>query len=237
MNLSRRNVSYIALALLLGVFSVYAAHTAAWLNWIDWPKTFESIAHVAQTFGLGLGGWWTYRLFVKERHDRIRANVEHHVSSAIVSPSERVVRVLLEIQNAGSVLLQPRKASIRLDIVAPAEAPNLDKVRESKRTSEHNWPSLRTINLDFAADGFHLEPFEKERYSVDFLVPISTTAVQVHSVVDAPDNTYWDLATLHAVVDPENAVVRKRPNGGRELAAAPRLRLRREGRRQTPPIA
>lgn len=226
MHISRwRQIFMASITLLLTGAAIYVAHTASYLTWVDWPQTFQSIADLAQVAGLAVAGWWTYSLFIKQRHNRERVNIEHHVNSAVVSSDERVVRVLLEMQNAGSVLFQPHSASVRLDVVAPAELAHLDAIRNTRRTARHNWPELHTVKLDLAADGFYLEPLEKERYSVDFLVPLSVTAVQVFSRVVAPAGDYWDLATLHALSvaetehRPSTSVVAQQPT-------APKLPVR-----------
>ena len=58
-----------------------------------------------------VGGWWTYRLFVRQRVDQARADVTHAVQEFPLRAGNRLLRVLVEIRNVGNVELRPPSGS------------------------------------------------------------------------------------------------------------------------------
>ena len=201
MELTKRDLAAILLGLLIGSAMTHAVEISAWSARVDWPKTFESIAHIAQAIGLLLGGIWAYYLFVRQRLGRCRINLEHSVQTMKLD-GDYLVRILLEIKNTGTVLVAPSVGAVRLHQVAPADPAHLATVKTTAKTAEENWPQLGstfTLNLE---KHLRLEPGERERYAIDFVVPSTVKGVQVHSKVyfDSDDpETYMDLATLHGI--------------------------------------
>jgi hypothetical protein len=201
MQLTKRDASAILLGLVLGVIGTHAVEVSAWAGRIDWPKTFESLAHICQAVGLVVAGTWAYYLFIRQRLGWCRIDVEHYVQTQKLD-DHYLVRVLLEIKNVGSVLVQPSEGLVRLEKVAPAETGVSSRVAGTSTSAEQNWLTIREYKLDLSTSQLQLEPTERERYAFDFFVPQDTKAVQVYSKIyfDASDpKVYLDLATLHPV--------------------------------------
>ena len=73
----------------------------------DWVTTTDIVSKAAQTIALAVAGWWTYSLFVKQRHDRRRASVTHRLLELAIEGEQAVVRVEVVVQNIGNVVLAP----------------------------------------------------------------------------------------------------------------------------------
>lgn len=151
---------------------------------IDWPATLEALSHIAQVLALGIGAWWTYRLFVRQRVDQARANITHNIQSTLLPDSnERFVRIVVNIHNIGNIELKPPSGYTELSL---AEL-NVDQAKvEWKRHGDK-------YRLPFKRDVLVLEPGEIERYSVDFLVPAQCELFQVHTRVECGDHHPGDI--------------------------------------------
>jgi hypothetical protein len=153
---------------------------------IDWPATFESLSSVAQVIALVIGGWWTYRLFVRQRVDKARANITHSIQSTLLpGDSQRFVRVVVNIHNVGNVELKPPGGYTEIEVAEIS--PGQDKVGWKRHGDEYKLP--------FRRDGLTLEPGEVERYSVDFSVPAQHEMFQVHTRIECGDHhpgDFWD---------------------------------------------
>ena len=201
MEFTKRDASAVFLGLILGGVITHIAEISSWSGQVDWPKTFESMSHIAQAIGLLVAALWAYYLFVRQRLSRCRINLEHDVRT-IKLDGEHLVRVLLEIKNTGFVLVSPSSGIVQLHRVAPATVTQRANVKTTTTTSENNWPEVGKFELDFKKPHLQLEPGERERYAIDFVVTEEITGVQVYSKIyyDVDDSAmYLDLATVHPV--------------------------------------
>jgi ABC-type nickel/cobalt efflux system permease component RcnA len=157
---------------------------------IDWPTTFEAWSHIAQVLALAVGAWWTYRVFVRQRVDKARANITHSIQSTVLSGNnERLVRAVVNIHNIGNVELRPPAGYTEVQVAnfTPGQA----RVNWVMHGNKHPLP--------FKKDGLALEPGETERYSVDILIPASCDLFQVHTEVECGDHhkgDFWDETNL-----------------------------------------
>ena len=180
----------------------------------DWPTTFEALANVAQVIAFAAAGWWTYRLFVRQRHARQRANLTHKLTELGVVELDRIVRVEVAVQNIGNVILIPPKGAVKLYQVRPVPgdiAPALAVARTTSDASkdrppdcEFPWPRLRKTTFVLGDDNMVLEPGESDSLACDFAIPLAVNAVFVRSELfcgdpDAPDQ-HWHHETLHEFI-------------------------------------
>lgn len=180
---------------------------------IDWPKTLSAGADFAQVVALAVAGWWTYRLFVKQRVDRQRVDVNLRAEFPARDETTQLLRVVLEIKNVGNVEFEPQLAKVRIreivrdrsllpDPLTGAQLPDAASRRIER------WPELAVATIELSADPLTLEPGETERYPLDFLLPATATLIQVHATVyegGSEKGSYWDEAVLCAASPPNAA--------------------------------
>jgi hypothetical protein len=172
---------------------------------VDWPLTFSALADVSQIAAVGIGGIWTYRLFVRQRLAQERANVKHTVDQRVLNENSRLVRVLIELENIGSVILRPPKGETSVQQVLPIEAEIAQVLAGGNEpiengATEFDWPVIATREYDLKADDVSLEPGEVERLLCDFIIPIDVRTIEVHTVVFCSSRAnaqFWDETTLH----------------------------------------
>lgn len=161
---------------------------------IDWPVTFEAWANIAQTIALAVAGWWTYRLFVRQRVEQVRADITHDVQRYALGNENCLVRVVIHIKNVGNIEIRP-----------PSGRTVLQHADFKPATQELIWEKDDERDLPFKADSFTLEPSETERYSVDFIVPLTRELLQIHTYVrcGSSGDDFWDESTLFIAKLPE----------------------------------
>jgi hypothetical protein len=181
------------------------------------PKIITTIKDATQVVAVLIGGYWTYRLFVKQRLGYERVDVSQDVDCWPLSSHLRLVRVAVTIKNVGTVVHKPQRLMITLSRVVPAEVDLVEKAENggvpyAAHPVHSNWTELRSFTHDMSVDEFSLEPAETERYPFDFTIPGYVQVVQVHSELwsgTGRDEQYWDETTLHTTS-------RQSPNEGVE---------------------
>jgi hypothetical protein len=160
---------------------------------VNWPVTFEAWSHIAQVMALAIGAWWTYRLFVRERVDKARANITHGIQCIPLSDAHRLVRIVVHIHNPGNVEIQPPSGNTKLEY-AKFEANNKGL----------RWEKHSERKLPFKRDDLAIEPGEEERYSVDFIVPADCELFQIKTEVDCGRHykgEFWTETSLWSCKD------------------------------------
>lgn len=154
---------------------------------VNWPDTFQSLAHAAQVVAFAVAGWWTYRLFVRQRMDQPRADVTHIVQDGPSDSNHRVVRVTVAIKNVGHVVISPPDATIQID------------VPDIKENGSLTWSNEKCKEFDFGKYDLILEPGESHRYPFDFVVERTVEIVRVRTKIRVRKEStdFWDENSVH----------------------------------------
>ncbi|MFL5561741.1 MAG: hypothetical protein ACJ79K_09730 [Gemmatimonadaceae bacterium] len=191
-------VGAVAVALLAVVARVLVPHSAD----SGWHDTVGAANDLLQMTAIIVGGWWTYRLFVRQRNDFTRANVTHSLQHVDLGDELRLLHVIARIENVGNVPLEPPSAWATIQQVLPLSAEGRATLHKSPiPDGEHevDWPVIGEQEIDLAGDGFVLEPGESDKYHMDFIIPAAVRVVQVHTMVYCggdDDEQYWDATSL-----------------------------------------
>jgi hypothetical protein len=172
---------------------------------VDWPLTFEALANFLQSAAILIGGWWTYRLFVRQRQHRDRANVSHSAVCKVLDDEWVLLRVDICVQNVGQVRITPSRAKTIVYQVLPV-APELASYIRGDTSEgirkdlgfELPWPVLRNQPWKLTQE-FWLEPGESDRLFCDFTLPRTVRSVLVLTQLfcgpEGDEN--WRTMTLH----------------------------------------
>lgn len=168
-----------------------------------WGDTIETANNLLQMAAIVVGGWWAYRLFVRQRHDITRANIAHEIQQIELGSGHRLIRVIAHISNVGNVPLRPPRSSTTVQQVLPLVGKYRERVGRGTLVPngeyEIDWEVIGEHEIDLKTDAFVLEPGESDRYHMDFVIPAEVSAVQIHTMVycggdDAEQ--YWDATSL-----------------------------------------
>ena len=144
----------------------------------------EILESCVKSLALVVGGAWTYLLFIKNRQKYPKALVTHDVVDRLLSDQVRLVHVVLNISNAGNVLLSLESARTGLYRVVPPPDQCLAALSESgslNEIAEFNWPPIDVRRWQWPKGHFEVEPGERETFQVDYFIEPSIRAIQVHS--------------------------------------------------------
>lgn len=162
------------------------------------------VAQVVGTAAIIIGGWWTYRLFVRQRTDVARANLTQSVEKVDLTPRSTLVRLDLAVENKGSTSIQPRTLEAfihNLRPIAEADLGHLNAIRPARGETDDtlDWPDLGKRELDLYNEEFMVEPGETAHLWVDFLIPAGIEVFQVYSRLDCGkeyDDLFWDVTSI-----------------------------------------
>lgn len=164
--------------------------------WKDLAPMIEAGAALIQvvvvTIGALVGGWWTWRLFVRNRLKYPRASLELSVSQiAIVKDRWRLIHTSGTITNTGDVLLNPDFAELRLRQVVP-DPENLVGTGDDNHDpvlgeeTEVQWPVITRREWPKEKYCLEIEPGEADSLHADFRIPISVSVVGFYFFVPNP---------------------------------------------------
>jgi hypothetical protein len=165
-------------------------------EWIPITQAFITIAAVL------VGGWWTYKVFIEQREQYPHANIDQKLSHVALSGRANVLRVGIELTNAGKTLLITGRTIIRVQQILPAACPEIgpcaaplppcpivrcaaDEVGialgEVERR-EDRFPWLLIAERDYIFDSpYTIEPGEKQNLDFEFATPSEVKVVRVYA--------------------------------------------------------
>jgi len=166
---------------------LFAQTNAAWVwNFLAHNKdSFDTLESIVTIVGIVVGGVWAYLLFVKRRQKFPRAVLKHSIESWEVSENERLVRVVLLVENKGEVLLRILDGFTWVQQMRPWPGEVIQGHAEAGKNagkasapSEIAWPLIaerphKTIR--------EIEPAEVDEICVDFIIDKGFEQVLVYS--------------------------------------------------------
>lgn len=177
---------------------------------IDLPKVVPMVADIVGILAIGIGGWWTWQLFIRQRAGHPRARLSQTVEHVELGERTFLVRVCLSVENVGTVAIEPRTSSTTIQRILPTRSETIADLEEGRpdrgaADDTLEWDSVAERVQDLAEDDFFLEPGEKEQLWIDFVLRGRYRLIQAHTMVDCGPKykgRYWDAATLHWLEPP-----------------------------------
>ena len=136
-----------------------------------------------------VGGLWTYKLFIEERGQFPHANIEQNISHVALSEQANLLRVGIDLTNAGRSLMRTGKATIRVQQILPwlpcdagSACAKAEVVKASgavmRQTNGFPWPLIAEREL---SPFFDIEPGEKQNLDFEFVTPSDVKVVRVYT--------------------------------------------------------
>lgn len=181
--------------------------------------TADAAKSIAEIVGLGVGGFWTWLLFVKNRQDYPRAKVSHTISRFTLANGSRLLRVQCTVTNIGPVLLRLDSTFTWVQQILPlpkdfetAFGAGKDPLATlGPSDSEYGWPVVTERKCDWKASPREVEPGEDENMQFDFVVDDKAQLVEIYSYfrnerkkreIGWSGTTIYDLLTGKVVPEP-----------------------------------
>jgi hypothetical protein len=190
----------------------YTSHLLAFghetaMKFEDWKTLAETLQAVVTIVAIVLGGIWTYILFVKKREKYPRARTVHRIVTLGSVNGRWVIRILVRIENIGSVLLCLDEGEVVVQNLFPLPPEWGDKLKDGlqleRKEFEYDWPSLDKFLLEWGDKGYIIEPQESDEFHFDLHVDSSVQRVQVYSYVknltQKKREVGWNCTTIHSL--------------------------------------
>ena len=200
-------------------------------------KILDLVKRMTEIAALWVAGLWTYWLFVQKRERWPKACLRHHIRSWPVAGDRQLVRVNLNVQNVGELLLKIRAGFAEVYQLKPwpqeLTQSSIDKIKfRHPEGTEFRWPRLAYLSLDGKSadepesageyearefDGYDIEPSESEELIFDFIIPAGAELVSVYSRIEnamlGEREFGWNLTTLFRI-DTEEMIPKTGEAGG-----------------------
>ena len=171
-------------------------------------KTFFEILESALTgIAIIVGGFWTYKMFVKKREKYPRASITHCIFEKNLTDGKKLIHLFIELKNIGAALLSLVRYDLRISQVIPLnnELANIISKNDDPVDEEYHeifWPILFNRIKNFQGnDVCELEPSETEKFNFDFVVDDDIKTIQIYCYFknkSKPEKEIgWNCTTFH----------------------------------------
>lgn len=173
-------------------------------------------ANVATVIALGVGGWWTYSRFFKNRTGKPKAAISHSAEDRRLTDTDVLVRVVIRLENTGTVLLPIERLRCEISQVDPPAPATLERLMERKLINKENLADLGCIRCyeeDRTEGDVRIEPGEADIFPFEFVVSseISTISIYAHigNSAEKKKEIGWELTAFYdltATVSDANSI-------------------------------
>lgn len=168
---------------------------------------FEIIESALTGIAIIVGGFWTYKMFVKKREKYPRALISHCIFEKKLHDKTKLVHLIIELKNIGTVLLSLVSYDIRISQVLPLDddLKNIISKNEDPVDKEYHeifWPVIFKREKNFQGnDVCELEPSETEKFNLDFVLADDIKTIQIYCYFknkSKPEKEIgWNCTTFH----------------------------------------
>ncbi len=150
-------------------------------------KVFDILLKVASISAIGIGAWWSYRTFFRQRLTAARLNLAHTVQPLELPDNRHLIKVYATIRNVGQVAVTLNCWRLSAEQLLPMNKTQERIARRAFTDKELPWPSVAdgvfTIARDDHPEAFWmlLEPGEEDQASGNIIVPPGVDVVQIYS--------------------------------------------------------
>jgi hypothetical protein len=147
---------------------------------------FSSVESIFKVLAIAVGGYWAYRTFHRRRERYPKAKVTHTLSHWATSENQRLLRVALNINNDGEVLLKASSGFTWIQQMKPWPAELLKSAQPNGGSAEYNetqirWPLIAEKQFSQERE---IEPKESEEIQMDFVIDKWYEQVLVYSFIE-----------------------------------------------------
>lgn len=177
----------------------------------DWKDALESLNSLAAIAALILGGYWSYRLFVRRRLKLPRADVLQTISHHHLCDNKWLIRVTATVVNKGEVLIEFEQGFTRLLLVRPGDEPLEKAIREGPLPragggSRIEWPCLEQLRC-CPNPPREIEPGETDEIHFDFVIDDTIRTVIAHTQLEnrakRTQAFVWERSTVYDLDEKE----------------------------------
>jgi len=187
---------------------------------LETVKLVSDVASNAVTIlGVAIGGWWTYRTFIRERTRWPKASLELAMTHRELTPDQTLLHVKVKVHNAGRGLMTLTKLRVDVRQVLPLTDGSAQALRDGSlfenRTWMADWPWREEDEYvrqwgprPEEPSEPKLEPGENDEFGNDFIVPSTLETVYVYAHLEnearrGRDGLGWTVTSYYDLAGAE----------------------------------
>jgi hypothetical protein len=182
----------------------------------SFSMTFEqwsgSAANIATVAAVITAGWWTYTRFLKHRSGAPSASLSLEAWERRLTSDRRLIRVGLNVENTGAVILPVQELRCEIYRVFPLSAETEGLIADDAlidTDGEASLPCLDQRKKHWAEEEFEIEPGESDMVPFDFVIEEGIESVLIYAHI--PNSTKskaigWDVSEIRDI-DQQSASV------------------------------
>jgi len=168
----------VACGLALGQSEAAEAPNPRTNSGVELCEAIAYVREVATILAIVFGGIWTWMVFVRTRQRFPKVNLELSAAHWMISDSEVLLRIKVEVRNDGAVRLPIGQARMWVQQIEPLDSSTLNGVRalpelvsDAEETrAEGEWPFIAARELQYRSAQKEVEPGETDEINFDFIV-------------------------------------------------------------------
>lgn len=179
----------------------------------DWADTSKAVVEI---IAIVVAGWWTYRLFVKNRVEYPYPKVEHSITHWPLADGTVYLSIIVTVTNAGNVLLPLVFGKVFVQQIRPMlndlwaliRGAGSSALREGKVEGlfqeggrQIAWRELGYRESTWGEGELEIEPGEREELQYDFILDEAVQTIRVISYLRnakrGEPEVGWRLTTIY----------------------------------------
>jgi hypothetical protein len=179
-------------------------------NFKTWAESAQAVMAI---LGIGVGGLWTYMLFVKDRLGYPHATLDLSTAQVALTAQAALLQVVLKVHNSGETLMHLSRATVRIQQILPIDGCAENEVCVTKELNDasndisrisdrFDWPIVSNREATWTSPR-SVEPGEDDIMDFEFVLPDSIQVVRVYGYIPndetsraASDPKGWNISRI-----------------------------------------
>jgi hypothetical protein len=151
----------------------------------------DTVQAIITSAAVIVGGLWTYNVFIIERREDPRMNIEQKLSHVVLSDRVNILRAGIELRNTGTYsTVRVEREVIRIQQIVPSICPKHgvcstnevnDAINTVERQGDHfTWPLVAERENSFVPP-LEIAPKENQSLEFEFALPSDIKVVRIYS--------------------------------------------------------
>lgn len=166
------------------------------------------VQSIATIVALVIGGVWALYIYNNQREAKPHLNIDHEITSILLSPEYRLIHISVIHENRGNTLIELNKSDIRLQQIMPLSESISKKLTRRDDSIINNCPIIGWPLLcrRLSSQNLELEPNETHESITEFIIPSYVSVVKIYTYYPnkEKDAIGWANTTIYDVEDEEN---------------------------------
>lgn len=193
----------------------------------EFKRISEIVKSIVEIVAIGVGSFWTYILFIRQRQKYPRANLRHRITHRPIGNGKLLLNIDAIVSNTGQVLVKIVSGQLRIQHVLPLPASAAKEIANSadpfpENGREYSW-DFSHRELSWPLGPTEIEPGEENQFHYDCVLPDNTELIKIYTYykneAKPKREIGWNLTTVYDLKATEES---KRKEDAMEQTGSPK---------------